>query len=179
MRNHVRKSLFVPVVALLVLSSAMTALAAPNGGIRVQPGIYDPDGTGIVVADWRQGGGSGYGVSLFLAKNGATETNAAAGAEIPGVDGITLTELGFDYRNDGYCGAGAPRFNVFTDDGALNHFFGCSYGVHTNLGNGWTRVRYTAADGLPPVSSSVSSIEIVLDEEGAVYIDNIDVNGAI
>ena len=47
-----------------------------------------------------------------------------------GTAGITLTQLGFDYRNDSWCGAGAPRFNVYTTAGTY-FFFGCRYGVHT------------------------------------------------
>ncbi|HZQ35164.1 MAG TPA: hypothetical protein VFD32_04470, partial [Dehalococcoidia bacterium] len=110
---------------------------------------------------------------------------SAAGATISGVAGITLSELGFDVRNDGHCGAGAPRFDVFTTDG-VDHFFGCIYGTHTPVAPGWTRVRFTPADGIPAVAptETVQSIEIVFDEgtdqgQGFVYLDNVDVNGTL
>ena len=46
-----------------------------------------------------------------------------------------ITELNFDVL--GYCGAGAPRFNVVTSDN-VTHFFGCTYGTHTALAFGPT-----------------------------------------
>src|SRR6266850_216107 len=52
---------------------------------------------------------------LLLSKNGPTADCSAAGATIQGARGLLVTptfELGFDYRNGGHCGAGAPRYNV-------------------------------------------------------------------
>lgn len=164
-----------------MLGSAATALAAPNG-IQVQPWVYDPDGLGISQAAWVTGEGEpDAGASnhaLYLTKSGATAENAASGATINGVDGMTVTELGFDYRDDGHCGAGAPRFNVYAADGSLYGFFGCAAASQSDLGNGWTRARIS----LPGVQ--VSGIEIVFDEgtdvgTGFVYLDNIDVNGIL
>ncbi|HET8522044.1 MAG TPA: hypothetical protein VFL82_02355 [Thermomicrobiales bacterium] len=170
-------------VTLLSFSLLGTALAGP--GIRVNPWSYDPDNTGIISAAWvtQEGlpdaGNSNH--ALFLQKDGPTTANAAAGATVSGAEGQELTELGFDIRNDSYCGAGAPRFNVVTTDG-VTHFFGCMYGTHTDLGNGWTQVRFAPEDAFPPVvpGSTIQSIDIVLDEGPAsVYLDNIDVNGSI
>lgn len=181
MRNHVRKYLFVPVVALLVLSSAMTVLAAP-GGIQIKPWAYDPYHTGIIQSGWVPGqgltdAGDNAGQALYLAKNGETAAWASAGATVAGVEGLTVTELGFDYREGGHCGAGAPRFNVRDADGNTA-FYGCAAASQTPLGNGWTRVRIY----LDPVQ--VSSIDIVFDEgtdvgAGFIFLDNIDVNGTI
>jgi hypothetical protein len=42
----------------------------------------------------------------------STTTLAAAGASIKSVNGIKLSMLVLDVRNDGWCGAGAPRYNV-------------------------------------------------------------------
>ncbi len=84
---------------------------------------------------------------LFLEKDQLTSANAAAGATIEGIEtGTVLSELGFDYN--GYCGAGAPRFNVYTSD-TIYYFFGCTYGTHTALGDGWTRVRFDDTDAVP------------------------------
>src|SRR5207248_10793437 len=52
---------------------------------------------------------------LLLSKTGPSTDCSSAGARITGVKGMTVDAaftLGFDYRNGGHCGAGAPRFNV-------------------------------------------------------------------
>jgi hypothetical protein len=126
------------------------------------------------------------GQYLYLSKEQATSANAAATASISGVNGMTLTELGFDYK--GYCGAGAPRFNVYTTQGVY-YFFGCSYGTHTSLSDGWTRVRFSSSDAVssngaytfPGFGSAVvTRIDIIQDEGPAsVWLDNINVSGTI
>src|SRR5437660_7821 len=108
---------------------------------------------------------------LLLNKNGVTPDCSSSGARITGVKrGSTVTELGFDYRNGGHCGAGAPRFNVVTTSGT-RFFFGCIYGIHTPSPQDplqWTRVRFVAptpgAEGFVFGSSEVQSISIVFDE---------------
>jgi hypothetical protein len=118
--------------------------------------------------------------SLHLNKPCPTPTNAASGATVNGVSGITLTELNFDYM--GYCGAGAPRYNVVTTDN-VTHFFGCASGTQTPLGNGWTHVVWTPAQAFPPVTPGevVQSIDIVFDEQSSTgsYLDNFSINGQI
>ena len=177
----------------LVISIA--ALAGPEL-LKVRPGIFDPDHTGIISAAWvaKQGlpdaGGSNH--ALYLAKLGSTATNAAAFAVIDGVEGITLTELGFDYRTDGHCGAGAARFNVTASDGF--HFMGgCANGTVTGSpAPGWNRVRIdpsNPAQAFPVLTpgATIKSIAILFDEAtdtgpdftGFVYLDNIDVNGTL
>jgi len=196
MRMGVRLA-FAAAAALLLGSLSVASAAGP--GISVQPGTFvgkagdcgtgSPPGSDAVAAAWvtHQGlpdaGNSDH--ALYLQKFGPTSDCSAAGATISGVAGITLSELGFDVRNDGHCGAGAPRFDVFTTDG-VDHFFGCIYGTHTPVAPGWTRVRFTPADGIPAVAptETVQSIEIVFDEgtdqgQGFVYLDNVDVNGTL
>ncbi len=141
-------------------------------------------------------GDSNYG--LLLSKNASTTTNAAPVVEIRGVKGITLTELGYDVRNGGHCGAGAPRFNVVTTDG-VTHFIGCASpppsvtpapATADGATMGWQRLRWTnMAAVFPPIAtgSTVQSIFIVFDEgvdtgpdfSGMVVIGNIDVNGVL
>jgi hypothetical protein len=130
--------------------------------------------------------------ALLLEKKGPTATNASATARIDGVEGIKLTEIGWDVRTDGHCGAGAPRFNVVTSDN-VNHFIGCNSPAPTSVstltderGNTWERRRYNPAAAFPPIppDSTVKSISIVFDEgtdqgEGFVYLDNIDINGTL
>lgn len=163
---------------------------------KAKPWVYDPDDIGVASAAWvtRVGrldaGGSNH--ALYLSKQGPTSANAASGATIEGVQGI-LGELGFDYRSDGHCGAGAPRFNVYTTAGTY-YFFGCTYGVHTALEENWVEVRFRDSDAYPADGVTafpgfghvtMTAIEIVFDEgtdggaEGFVYLDNIDVNGVL
>src|SRR5918999_1111261 len=108
-------------------------------------------GSRIVTAAWLGGmglpdnGGQNAGVppftdnpnkndphlGLLLSKNGPTPDCSSSGARITGVRGIEVTAtfvLGFDYRNGGHCGAGAPRFNVVARNpvtrGGTFHFVG-------------------------------------------------------
>lgn len=181
-------------IAVASLAASAAALADP--GYQAKPGTFDPDKTGIVTAAWinniglPDSGGSNFGLSL--AKNGATSTNAAAGAAITGVDGITLTELGFDFKVGGHCSGGAPRFNVQATDGF--HFMGgCGNGT-TSAGPaaGWTRVRldpHNPSQAFPVLApgATILTITMIFDEgndntlagPGNVIVDNIDVNGTL
>lgn len=184
-----RSAIVTSFVALLSAVGIATAQAGQPPGIQVKPWTFQAAGSiDDVAAQWvaQQGepdaGNSNH--ALYLQKLGPTADNSAAGASVDGVAGTTLTELGFDYRSDGHCGAGAPRFDVVTVDGT-DHFFGCIYGSHSPSATpGWTQVRFTPADGLPPVTTPVQSVDIVFDEgtdvgQGFVYLDNIDYNGTI
>jgi hypothetical protein len=173
-----------------LLATIVAMLAAPSvaSAFEVQPGVFDPDHTGNAVAAWTAGAGlpdedapsANYG--LVLQKNAPTSANLAAGADIVGRPNGPLTALGFDVKQGGACGAGAPRFNVFS--GSDYWFFGCAYGTHTAAAPGWDRVTFGAADGIPagnqgPLTSStvVDKIEIVQDEQGQTTLDNIRIDG--
>jgi hypothetical protein len=139
-----------------------------------------PAGTGPVVSKWDNSTGN-PAPSLRLEKNAPTTDCSAAGASVNGVNGITLTELNFDYK--GYCGAGAPRFNVVTNDN-VTHFVGCASGVATPTGNGYTHVVFdptNPAQAFPVITpgETVKSIDIVQDEMGQVNIDNVSINEQI
>src|SRR5205085_11289821 len=133
-------------VVLATLALAVTAGTA-QAQFKVKPGIYDPNKTRIISSAWvaheglPDAGNANH--ALYMAKLGPTTANAAAFASLDGVNGIMLTELGFDVRLDGHCGAGAPRFNVLATDGF--HFMGgCSN--MTFVGSpapGWARMRLT------------------------------------
>jgi len=136
---------------------------------------------------------------LLLSKNGSTPNCAAAGARITGVKKTTITELGFDYRNGGHCGAGAPRFNLVTEDGVLHFIGGCANGTKSPAPQDpleWTRVRLDTsnpAQAFPPVApgAKIKSLTIIYDEGtdtpttedprgvGLAVIDNIDINGQL
>ena len=135
---------------------------------------------------------------LLLAKTGPTPNVAAGGAVITGVERITLTEIGYDIRKPvdfsdtrgSHCGAGAPRFNVTTQDN-VTHFIGCASPppVHQKVGNGWLRLRWDPATAFPPIApgAQVKSISIIFDEGqdagpdnfGLAVLDNIDINGTL
>jgi hypothetical protein len=139
---------------------------------------------------------------LLLNKNGLTSDCSSAGATITGVKGMTVTatfELGYDYRNGGHCGAGAPRFNVDTDMGFF--FVGCTNAPKTASPQDpaeWSRTRSIVSacgvecfPGVIPVGAKIKSIDIVFDEGtdiigtsdpngiGLAVIDNIDINGKL
>jgi hypothetical protein len=142
---------------------------------------------------------------LLLSKNGNSAICASAGAVIEAVKGTVLpagAALGFDYRNGGHCGAGAPRFNLITKDPVTNqqtfHFVGgCANGTKTPAEQDlleWTRVRIALNDPaqtFPVVApgSTILSLTILYDEGtenvsaedprgvGLAAIDNIFVNG--
>ena len=191
--------------------------AVPSVFVGTAPGCAPfPAGSNIVTSAWLTGMGlpdngssnvtpstppnrdPHYG--LLLSKNGATADCAAAQATITGAQGtvITLTtEFGFDYRNGGHCGAGAPRFNVTTSDNPnVVHFAGCAGGTRTPAPQDpaqWSRVRFVPAQFFPPIvpGTRIVSIGIVFDEGtdnpslddpngvGLAVIDNIDVNGKL
>jgi hypothetical protein len=141
-------------------------------------------------------------MGLLLAKTGPTANFASATAELINVKGITLSELGYDIRKSGadstsplgsHCGAGAPRFDIVTSDGAV-HFIGCNSpppASQTPSTTGWIRLRWNPATAFPPVlpTDIISRIVIVFDEGqdasggpdqfGAAILDNIDVNGTL
>jgi hypothetical protein len=121
---------------------------------------------------------------------------------------VELWSLGYDIRkprsaadpSGSHCGAGAPRFNVRTEDGA-RYFIGCnSPPADTQVpGNGWIRLRWGAGaaplmafnastGALEDISGkAVVAITIVFDEGqdtgpdniGLAVLDNITVNSRV
>jgi len=164
-----------------------------------------PDGyyAGPNLSEWRageglpDGGESDQSNALYFQKFTGTYTDSGAGAYIQGEEGITLTEIGYDFRNDSHCGAGAPRFNIYVEGMGTYYFsLGCYYGNrHSTPVPGhpnWSRVRFSDDDVYPSSSEQspwpgfgnviVSDIWIVFDEgldqgNGYFYMDNINLNG--
>ena len=194
--------------AFALLVTAPIAFAAQP--IEVIHFTFDPGHTGIVVSGWRPGTGElgdpddNANHGLVLQKNGLTATNAAAGAVLKGVAGLSADDgtvgklaLGYDILNNTHCGAGAPRFNVTTTGGFF--FVGaCANGTCVPAPTaGWTRVTFdcTAGQwfgplgaGCPVAGSTVIGVAIIFDEgndtptsplivtPGQTVIDNIKVN---
>ena len=132
---------------------------------------------------------------LLLAKSGPSAINASAGATVLGVTGVRLVEIGYDLRKPdaftdvrgSHCGADSPRFDIVTQDGT-RHVVGCQSPppIQTTVGS-WIRLRWAPSSALPPITSPVRSISIVMDEGpdagpdnfGAAVLDNIDINGTL
>jgi hypothetical protein len=220
--------------ALVALVIPAAALAWGFSTFQVKPREFDPAKTFLVQSEWLTGIGcptnaktfdgtntGGYtdpacttgdprgdrkNEGLLLAKTGPTSNFASAVADIKGVEGKTLTQLGYDIRKAGpthldargsHCGAGAPRFNIDTTDDS--YFLGCASPPpnQTVDGDGYLRLTwgggtikpflaFSATSGLlVPVTGQVESLQIVFDEGydtgpdnfGLAVLDNINVNG--
>jgi len=202
----VKASEFDPGNTFLVQAQWLDGIGcATNGRIA----IANADFTGVSgTAPYSDGGcptgdsSDTHNQGLLLVKTGPSVTNfAAAQADISGVRGIHLTELGYDVRkprsyadaSGSHCGAGAPRFDVITSDN-VDHFVGCASppAVTTNVGLGFVRLRWNAAQlaaAFPPIlaTDTVKSITIIFDEGqdvapdnfGLAVLDNIDINGTL
>src|SRR5579872_294759 len=206
---QVHPSTYDPAGTDLVQSAWLNGIGCPTGAMVATYPATKPTGTYTDAAcptgDPKDNGNEG----LFLAKTGPTPNNAAAVATITGLDKNTgLSELGYDLRkpsnaNDprgSHCGAGAPRFNVQTQNGN-SYFIGCNSPPATQTGGStsWIRLRWgTGSPGsvmgfnantfaLEAITSPVVSISIVFDEGtdtgpdnfGAAVLDNIDINGVM
>jgi hypothetical protein len=123
---------------------------------------------------------------LLMAKTGPTLNDASAVADLVGVKGTVLTELGYDIRKPGsdgstgtrgsHCGAGAPRFDITLQGDSAIYFIGCNSPTATTqtAGDGFIRLRWgdgttlTAfQNGVTPTNingRTVKSISIVFDE---------------
>ncbi len=159
-------SLLSAVVAVVVLAGQASAAT-----YTLDPWTYDPDNSGSVVSTATADG-------LRLEKNTPTATNAAAGATLEGVEGLSTTDLtlGFTVEGDGYCGAGAPRFNVKLSDGNT-YFLGCAHGEADDNGTVFFEAGVDYGGVTLPGGLTVESINIVMDEEGQTTLSDITVNG--
>lgn len=203
---NVRAGEFDPLKTHLVQGTWVSGIGCPTDARTTTDGVTD--GPSYTDAACPTGDpGDRHVRGLLLAKTGPTSNVAAAVAEIGGVRGKTLTELGYDIRKAGgasdnrgsHCGAGAPRFNIETAGGGF-YFLGCnspSADVAT-VGDGWIRLRWGGSSALMAFSVSsgtfvdiqgmtAKSISIVFDEGqdtgpdnfGLAVLDNIDVNGRL
>ena len=161
---------FLPLAGLLVLALALVGTASAGKVGFVKTWVYDPGNLELASAEWTKEG-------LSLQKNAPTSEWLSAGAEIKGVEGDSLDQLSFEVK--GYCGAGAPRFNVVTDAGSML-FFGCAHGVKSDAGDGWTRVVFNGGEaGGGAFGATIAGIDLVQDEQGQTLLRNISVNGVV
>ena len=199
----------------IVTSAWLGGMGLPdNGGPNTGAGLpFNGPGGTIALADLAAAPDPGTRNDphrgLLLSKNGPTADCSSAGATINNVRNLVVPatglELGFDYRNGGHCGAGAPRFNVVArpSGGGPNTFHfvgGCANGAKSPAPQDpaqWTRVRFNTSDPgqsfpvIPP-GSRIVSINLVFDEGtdstsapddpngvGLAVVDNIDIGGQL
>jgi hypothetical protein len=162
------KRIIILLVAVCSLALAGTAAAA------LIPGTFDPGNTGCPVATFANG-------VLHLEKNCPTSTNAAAGADITGLEGQTFESASFTLANAGQCQGGSPRFDVVTTDGLF--FLGCNNVTPTMNSDGTVTYTFDAAslaaagNQVPFPTGTIQSISILIDVQGTADITNITVNG--
>jgi hypothetical protein len=167
-----------------------------NGStLRAWPYAYDPAVSNTVAATWMDGTGASSAATtadtrnqgLLLSKTSAASNQAQAGVVIRDVEGISLTQLGYDIRGGSPCTVRSPRFVVVTSDDVV-HKIGCATGTAQPApAAGWKRLRFDPANPTqttPAISSGtkVKSIYLVLDEgpetgSSIVVLDNINING--
>lgn len=191
-------------------SAAVSASANASSGLKLHPNGFGPDS----YAAWKAHEGErdlrgNADQALYFQKFTATETNAAGVARVTGLEGQPLSaiqSLSWEYRVDGWCGAGAPRWDIIVADENGNRgviFLGCAAAAHSpGAETGWIKVTQPGAAGIAaqPVFGftsefdatgpfTISELLIVFDEgttqfglplgPGFVFLDNIEVNGTI
>ena len=187
-------------------SVSLAANANSNAGLRLHPSGFGQHS----YAAWKahEGlpdakGGADHG--LYFQKMTTTSTFAAGVARITGLEGqpvSAITGLSWEHRTDGWCGAGAPRWDIIVSDESGDRgviFLGCAAATHTPGSNAnWIRDSYGAAGiaaapvfGFTPEfdptdALTISELLIVFDEgtdvplnPGFVVLDNITVNGTV
>jgi hypothetical protein len=210
MKQHLACTTFA--VALVLTACEPTTTAPPlrpsfdmggGQGMNLDPGAFGERSLGA----WRSHEGlpdakGNADFALYLQKLTATSTVAAAFAGITGVGGLPTSELhlSWSHRDDGWCGAGAPRWNVGVAGLSGNQytiFLGCAHAVRSGTAPaGWTSdafspfviagqltslLGFSAADSADIMSGTVTSLAIIFDEgtdvgPGVVFLDNITVN---
>jgi hypothetical protein len=140
-------------VAALLPGAAVAASTPYKPNFQVLPSVSDPQNTKLVASEWKQALGCpgaelaypGFSLAGFacipgdpqddrnqglqMVKTGPTANPAYAAADLKGVKGTFLTELGYDLRKANFqqwisgsqCGGRAPRFEITMASG--NQFF--------------------------------------------------------
>lgn len=210
MHRSIRVLLAGATVALVI--AMMSPIAYADAGLKLRPGSFGANTEGA----WRskQGLPDSKGNArhaLYLQKFTETFDFAAAYAVVDNIEGLPadeLTDLSWEHRDDGWCGAGAPRWNIVVkgqsgDEYTL--FLGCAAATHTVVPGhtGWTKDSYTGGailtvgaansgntGNLADIQSgTIVALYILFDEgttlnglpygPGFVYLDNITVNDKV
>ncbi|HEY5661744.1 MAG TPA: hypothetical protein VIR59_13240 [Gaiellaceae bacterium] len=157
---------------LVAVAAVIAALAiVGTSAAALVPGVYDPGNTGCVHATFSNG-------VLHLEKNCPTSTNAAAGADITGLEGQPFTSASFTLASTSQCQGGSPRFDVQTTTGFF--FLGCNNVIP--VGNTYTFDAATiaaAGNQVPVPTGDIVSISVLIDVEGTADLTDITVNGQV
>jgi hypothetical protein len=159
------------VTFVAALAFAGTAAAALEPWTFVDTGVTCP-----VVSTY------GNGV-LHLEKNCSTDTVAAAGASITGMEGQTFSSGSFTLASASQCQGGSPRFNVVTTDGTF--FLGCNNVTPTINADGTATYEFTpqtiadAGNQVTFPTGTITSIDVLIDVEGTADLSSITVNGTL
>jgi hypothetical protein len=137
------------------------------------PGVYDPDHTGCPTATYTS-------PWLHLAKNCATTTNAAAGADITGVSGQTFTSASFTLASTTQCQGGSPRFDIVTT--VKTYFLGCNNVIPVVNADGTATYTFTAAtiaaggNQVEVPTGTITSADVLIDVQGTADLRDITLN---
>jgi hypothetical protein len=157
------------ITAIAVMALAITGVA----GAALVPGVYDPGNTGCPTATYANG-------TLHLAKNCATTTNAAAGADITGATG-PFTSASFTLASTTQCQGGSPRFDIVTTTGTF--FLGCNNVTPVLNADGSATYTFTAAtiaaggNQVPVPTGTITAADVLIDVQGTADLRDITLNG--
>ena len=157
-------------IAVAAMAFAGTATAA------LVPGVFDPGNTGCPVATYAAG-------VLHLEKNCATGTNAAAGADITGLEGQAFTTATFTLASATQCQGGSPRFDIVTTTDTF--FLGCNNVTPTTNADGTVTYTFTAAtlaaagQQVPTPTGTIESVSVLIDVQGTADLTKVMVNGKL
>ena len=161
---------------LAVAAGVITLAFAGTAAAALVPGVFDPGNTGCVTSTFSNG-------VLHLAKNCPTSTNAAAGADITGLEGQPFVSASFTLASTAQCQGGSPRFDVVTTTGLF--FLGCNNVTPTINANGSATYTFTAAtlaaggNQVPFPTGTINAVDILIDVQGTADVSEITVNGVL
>jgi hypothetical protein len=161
---------------LAVAAGVITLALAGTAAAALIPGVFDPGNTRCVSSSFSNG-------VLHLEKNCPTSTNAAAGADITGLEGQTFTSASFTLASTAQCQGGSPRFDVVTTTDLF--FLGCNNVTPTINADGTATYTFTAAtlaaggNQVPFPTGTIQAISILIDVEGTADVSDITVNGVL
>jgi hypothetical protein len=159
---------------LIAAVAAATLALAGTAGAALVPGVFDPGKTGCPKATYANG-------VLHLEKNCATSTNAAAGADITGLEGQPFTSASFTLASTSQCQGGSPRFDIVTTTGTF--FLGCNNVTPVVNADGTATYTFNAAtiaaggNQVPVPTGTITSADVLIDVQGTADVSRISVNG--
>jgi hypothetical protein len=156
---------------LAVAAALITLTLAGSAAATLVPGVFDPGNTGCPVSTFSNG-------VLHLEKNCPSSTNAAAGADITGLEGQTFTSASFTLASTSQCQGGSPRFDVVTTTGLF--FLGCNNVIPNGTTYTFTPATLAAAGNQVPFpTGTIQAIDVLIDIQGMADLTNITVNGEL